>query len=90
MSLAVTGAALGAEVVGLRVDDGLRRPQTREVSAGDLYADLVYAAGGSIVDTTVVAGEVLMRDRKVDDARGDRRRGRRASPTAHRPIASAA
>ena len=27
-----------------------------ELSAGDLDADLVYAAGGSVVDTTVVAG----------------------------------
>jgi 5-methylthioadenosine/S-adenosylhomocysteine deaminase len=36
-----------------------------ELSAGDLDADLVYAAGGSVVDTTVVAGEVLMRGRQI-------------------------
>ena len=34
-------------------------------SAGDLEADLVYAASGSVVDTTVVAGEVLMRGREI-------------------------
>ena len=39
-----------------------------ELSAGDLDADLVYAAGGSMVDTTVVAGRVLMRDRVVPGA----------------------
>ena len=39
-----------------------------ELSAGDLDADLVYAAGGSVVDTTVVAGRVLMRDRIVPGA----------------------
>jgi 5-methylthioadenosine/S-adenosylhomocysteine deaminase len=36
-----------------------------ELSAGDLDADLVYAAGGSVVDTTVVAGKALMRDREI-------------------------
>ena len=41
----------------------LLRASEPELSAGDLDADLVYAAGGSVVDTTVVAGEVLMRDR---------------------------
>ena len=38
-----------------------------ELSAGDLDADLVYAAAGSVVDTTVVAGRVLMRDRVVPE-----------------------
>jgi 5-methylthioadenosine/S-adenosylhomocysteine deaminase len=46
----------------------LLRAADPELSAGDPDADLVYAAGGSIVDTTVVAGEVLMRDRQVADA----------------------
>ncbi|HEX2360349.1 MAG TPA: amidohydrolase [Solirubrobacterales bacterium] len=32
------------------------------LSAGDPAADLVYAASGAVVDTTVVAGRVLMRD----------------------------
>ncbi len=43
----------------------LLRGHDPELSAGDLDADLVYAAGGAIVDTTVVAGEVLMRNREV-------------------------
>ncbi len=51
--------------VGEPADLLLLRASEPELSAGDLDADLVYAAGGSIVDTTVVAGEVLMRDRQV-------------------------
>ena len=39
-----------------------------EMTAGDLDADLVYAASGSIVDTTVVAGPGLMRGREVEGA----------------------
>ena len=46
----------------------LLRASDPELSAGDPDADLVYAAGGSVVDTTVVAGEVLMRDREVPGA----------------------
>ena len=45
---------------------------------------------GSVVDTTVVAGEVLMRDRAGARCRGDRRGGPRPSRQAHRPIASPA
>jgi 5-methylthioadenosine/S-adenosylhomocysteine deaminase len=37
-----------------------------EVAPGDLTANLVYSATGAMVDTTVVAGRVLMRDRQVD------------------------
>jgi 5-methylthioadenosine/S-adenosylhomocysteine deaminase len=54
--------------VGEPADFLLLRASDPELSAGDLDADLVYAAGGSVVDTTVVAGEVLMRDRQVADA----------------------
>jgi 5-methylthioadenosine/S-adenosylhomocysteine deaminase len=36
-----------------------------ELSLGDLHSDLVYAANGSVVDTTVVGGRVLMRGGKV-------------------------
>jgi hypothetical protein len=36
------------------------------LSPGDLDADLVYAASGHIVDTTVVAGRVLMRGGHID------------------------
>ena len=43
----------------------LLRGSDPELSAGDPEADLVYAASGAIVDTTVVAGEPLMRDRIV-------------------------
>jgi 5-methylthioadenosine/S-adenosylhomocysteine deaminase len=46
----------------------LLRGSDPELSAGNLDADLVYAAGGSVVDTTVVAGRVLMRDRHVPAA----------------------
>ncbi|HEY1237813.1 MAG TPA: amidohydrolase [Solirubrobacterales bacterium] len=46
----------------------LLRGSDPELSAGDLDANLVYAAGGSVVDTTVVAGRVLMRDRVVPGA----------------------
>jgi 5-methylthioadenosine/S-adenosylhomocysteine deaminase len=53
---------------GQPADFLLLRGQEPELSAGDLDADLVYAAGGAIVDTTVVAGEVLMRDREVAGA----------------------
>jgi 5-methylthioadenosine/S-adenosylhomocysteine deaminase len=53
--------------VGEPADFLLLRLSDPELSAGDPDADLVYAAGGSIVDTTVVAGEVLMRERQVPD-----------------------
>jgi 5-methylthioadenosine/S-adenosylhomocysteine deaminase len=39
-----------------------------ELSAGDPDADLVYAAGGAVVDFAAVAGRVLMRDRQVEGA----------------------
>ena len=37
-----------------------------ELGVGDLASDLVYAASGSVVDTTVVAGRVLMRGGAVE------------------------
>jgi 5-methylthioadenosine/S-adenosylhomocysteine deaminase len=39
-----------------------------ELNPGDLQANLVYAASGSVVDATVVAGRVLMRDGVVENA----------------------
>jgi 5-methylthioadenosine/S-adenosylhomocysteine deaminase len=54
--------------VGQPADFLLLRGSDPELSAGDLDADLVYAAAGSVVDTTVVAGRVLMRDRVVPAA----------------------
>jgi 5-methylthioadenosine/S-adenosylhomocysteine deaminase len=53
---------------GQPADFLLLRGSDPELSAGDLDADLVYAASGSVVDTTVVAGQVLMRDRAVPAA----------------------
>jgi 5-methylthioadenosine/S-adenosylhomocysteine deaminase len=53
---------------GQPADFLLLRGADPELSAGDLEADLVYAAGGSVVDTTVVAGRVLMRGRVVPGA----------------------
>jgi 5-methylthioadenosine/S-adenosylhomocysteine deaminase len=53
---------------GQPADFLLLRGSDPELSAGDLDADLVYAAAGSVVDTTVVAGRVLMRDRVVPAA----------------------
>jgi 5-methylthioadenosine/S-adenosylhomocysteine deaminase len=54
--------------VGQPADFLLLRGSDPELSAGDLDADLVYSAGGSVVDTTVVAGQVLMRRRVVPGA----------------------
>jgi len=54
--------------VGEPADLLLLRTSDPELSAGDLDADLVYAAAGSVVDTTIVAGEVLMRGRQVPGA----------------------
>jgi 5-methylthioadenosine/S-adenosylhomocysteine deaminase len=54
--------------VGEPADFLLLRASDPELSAGDTNADLVYAATGSVVDTTVVGGEVLMRGREVADA----------------------
>jgi 5-methylthioadenosine/S-adenosylhomocysteine deaminase len=58
----LAGTALA---VGEPADFLLIRGSDPELSAGDPDADLVYAAGGGVVDTTVVAGRVLMRDREV-------------------------
>lgn len=51
--------------VGAPADFLLLRAGSHELSLGDLYSDLVYAASGSIVDTTVVGGRVLMRGGEV-------------------------
>jgi 5-methylthioadenosine/S-adenosylhomocysteine deaminase len=57
-----------ALAVGEPADFLLLRGHAPELSAGDLGADLVYAAGGAVVDTTVVGGGVLMRGRQVSGA----------------------
>jgi 5-methylthioadenosine/S-adenosylhomocysteine deaminase len=51
--------------VGGPADFLLLRAASLELSLGDLHSDLVYAASGSIVDTTVVGGRVLMRGGEV-------------------------
>ena len=53
---------------GAPADFLLLRLEEPELSAGSLDAGLVYAAPGSVVDTTVVAGRALMRDRVVPGA----------------------
>jgi 5-methylthioadenosine/S-adenosylhomocysteine deaminase len=61
-SPAMGGTELAA---GEPADFLLLRAAVPELSAGDPDADLVYAASGAVVDTTVVAGVPLMRDRVV-------------------------
>ncbi|HEX4464003.1 MAG TPA: amidohydrolase [Solirubrobacterales bacterium] len=56
---------LDAVRVGGPADFLLLRTASPELSLGDLHSDLVYAASGSIVDTTVVDGRVLMRSGQV-------------------------
>jgi 5-methylthioadenosine/S-adenosylhomocysteine deaminase len=43
----------------------LLRESAPELSLGGLHSDLVYAANGSVIDTTVVGGRVLMRGGEV-------------------------
>jgi 5-methylthioadenosine/S-adenosylhomocysteine deaminase len=50
---------------GAPADFLLMRRSSPELSLGALTADLVYSASGSAVDTTVVAGRVLMRGGEV-------------------------
>src|SRR5262249_4022811 len=51
--------------VGEPADFLLVRKDAPELTPGDLVANLVYAAAGAVVDTTVVAGRVLMRGREI-------------------------
>jgi 5-methylthioadenosine/S-adenosylhomocysteine deaminase len=73
-ALAIARGLRSAALGGTRLEPGqpadflLLRGSDPELSAGDLEADLVYAANGSVVDTTVVAGRVLMRNRVVPGA----------------------
>jgi 5-methylthioadenosine/S-adenosylhomocysteine deaminase len=52
--------------IGAPADFLLLRSGTPELSLGSLTAGLVYAATGSVVDTAVVAGRVLMRGGSVE------------------------
>jgi len=58
----------GTVGVGEPADFLLLRMGAPELEIGDFTADLVYAASGSVVDTTVVNGAVLMRDGRVEGA----------------------
>ena len=51
---------------GAPADFLLLRGDSPELGIGDLTSDLVYAASGAVVDTTVVAGRVLMRGGVVE------------------------
>ena len=63
----VLGAAHGIEV-GQPADFVLLRAGAPELSFGELAAALVYAASGAVVQSTVVAGRVLMRDGQIAGA----------------------
>ncbi|HEY1286114.1 MAG TPA: amidohydrolase [Solirubrobacterales bacterium] len=54
--------------VGAPADFLLLRGDAYEIGLGDLASDIVYAASGSVVDTTVVAGKPLMRGGRVEGA----------------------
>src|SRR6185312_17375896 len=66
-SAPLLGAAPGLEV-GLPADFLLLRAGAPELSFGELPAALVYAASGAVVQSTVVAGRVLMRDGEIEGA----------------------
>jgi 5-methylthioadenosine/S-adenosylhomocysteine deaminase len=51
---------------GSPADFLLLRVDSPELGIGDFASNLVYAASGSLVDTTVVAGRVLMRNGEVE------------------------
>jgi 5-methylthioadenosine/S-adenosylhomocysteine deaminase len=73
-ALAIARGARSPLLAGTPLEPGapadflLLRAGDPELSVGGLEGDLVYAASGSVVDTTVVAGQVLMRGRVVSDA----------------------
>lgn len=66
---------------GAPADFLLLRGEAPELGIGDLTSDLVYAASGAIVDTTVVAGRALMRGGVVE---GEAEIVARAAECAHR------
>jgi len=52
---------------GADADFLLLRAAAPELAIGELASDLIYAASGAVVDTTVVAGRVLMRGGEVPE-----------------------
>ena len=61
-------AASGTIAEGQAADFLLLDASSPELALGDFESNLVYTAAGSVVRTTVVAGEVLMEDRHVEGA----------------------
>jgi 5-methylthioadenosine/S-adenosylhomocysteine deaminase len=59
-------ATCGLLSPGAPADFLLLRRDTPALGIGDLASDLVYAANGSIVDTTIVAGRVLMEGGEIE------------------------
>jgi 5-methylthioadenosine/S-adenosylhomocysteine deaminase len=59
--------ASGRIEAGEPADFLLLRTDAPELSLGNLVADLVYAASGSVVDTTVIGGEVVMRGGEIPE-----------------------
>lgn len=57
----------GSLTVGAPADFLLLSPDSPELGIGDLTSNLVYAAAGAAVDTTVVGGRVLMRGGSIPD-----------------------
>jgi 5-methylthioadenosine/S-adenosylhomocysteine deaminase len=53
--------------VGVAADFLLLDPRAPELAIGELASNLVYAASGAVVETTVVAGRVLMRGGEVPE-----------------------
>lgn len=51
---------------GKPADFLLLDPDSHELALGDLTSNLVYTAAGSAVRTTVVNGQILMKDRQVE------------------------
>jgi 5-methylthioadenosine/S-adenosylhomocysteine deaminase len=58
--------AAGTPEVGAPADFLLVRLDTPALGLGSLAAGLVYAATGSVVEATVVAGRVLMREGRIE------------------------
>lgn len=63
--LQVRHAQRSLHEIGAPADFLLLRTKSPELELGDLRSDLVYATSGSIVDTTVIGGRVLMRGGEV-------------------------
>ena len=61
-------AASGTIAEGQAADFLLLDASSPELALGDFESNLVYTAAGSVVRTTVVDGEVLMKDRHVEGA----------------------